>query len=148
MQSFYHSYANKTNFRMKSFALSLAFMMRFKATRKWPITVRTRKASTLELFLESCCVATEKWVTTASYTIFLLVCCCSCCRFWCFDRPFDLSQYNIATSNESFKIQSILTVERDHLLVAKIFPFFVKPYPLISFLNPVKLLSYLFILLK
>ena len=33
----FHSYANKTNFDMKSFALSLAFMMRYKATRKWPI---------------------------------------------------------------------------------------------------------------
>ena len=29
-----HSYANKTNFHMKSFALSLAFIMRFKATWK------------------------------------------------------------------------------------------------------------------
>ena len=32
-----HSYANKTNFHMKSFALSLAFIVRFTATRKWPI---------------------------------------------------------------------------------------------------------------
>ena len=32
-----HSYANKTSFHMKSFALSLAFAVRFKATRKWPI---------------------------------------------------------------------------------------------------------------
>ena len=40
---------------MKSFALSLAFIMRFKITRKWPITVRTRKASILELFLELLC---------------------------------------------------------------------------------------------
>ena len=31
-----NSYANK-NFLMKSFALSLAFIMRFTATRKWPI---------------------------------------------------------------------------------------------------------------
>ena len=29
--------ANRTNFHMKSFAvLSLAFLMRFKATQKWP----------------------------------------------------------------------------------------------------------------
>ena len=27
----------KTNFHIKNFALSLAFIMRFKATRKWPI---------------------------------------------------------------------------------------------------------------
>ena len=33
----FHSHANKTNFHMKSFALSLAFVMRLKATRKWPI---------------------------------------------------------------------------------------------------------------
>ena len=33
-----HSYANKTNFHMKSFALSLAyFIVRFTATQKWPI---------------------------------------------------------------------------------------------------------------
>ena len=32
-----HSYANKTNFHMKSFVLSLAFIVRFTATRKWPI---------------------------------------------------------------------------------------------------------------
>ena len=31
--------ANKTNFHMKGFALSLAFIMRFTATRKWPICV-------------------------------------------------------------------------------------------------------------
>ena len=31
-----HSYAKKTNLHMKSFALSLAFGMRFKDTRKWP----------------------------------------------------------------------------------------------------------------
>ena len=35
----FHSYANKTNFHMKSFALSLAFIMRLTATRKWPIIV-------------------------------------------------------------------------------------------------------------
>ena len=33
----YESEANKTNLRMESFALTLAFIMRFKATRKWPI---------------------------------------------------------------------------------------------------------------
>ena len=32
-----HSNANNTNFYMKSFELSLAFIMRFTATRKWPI---------------------------------------------------------------------------------------------------------------
>ena len=35
MKTSFHSYANKTNFHMKSFVLSLAFVMRFKATRKW-----------------------------------------------------------------------------------------------------------------
>ena len=33
----FHSNANKTNFHMKRFALSLAFIMRFTATHKWPI---------------------------------------------------------------------------------------------------------------
>ena len=37
MKISFHSYANKTEFQMKSFALSLAFIMRFAATRKWPI---------------------------------------------------------------------------------------------------------------
>ena len=36
MKISFHSYANKTNFHMKSFALSLAFIVRFTATRKWP----------------------------------------------------------------------------------------------------------------
>ena len=37
MKISFHSYANKTNFHMKSFALSLAFIVRFIATQKWPI---------------------------------------------------------------------------------------------------------------
>ena len=37
--SFLHSYANKTNFHLKSFALSLAFIMRFKAIQKWPVDI-------------------------------------------------------------------------------------------------------------
>ena len=40
MKISFHSYANKTNFHMKSFALSLAFMVRFTATRKWPIDIK------------------------------------------------------------------------------------------------------------
>ena len=32
-----YSYANKTNFHMKSVSLSLAFIMSFRVTRKWPI---------------------------------------------------------------------------------------------------------------
>ena len=40
----FHSYANETNFHMKSFALSLAFILRFKATRKWPILLRCNKS--------------------------------------------------------------------------------------------------------
>ena len=37
MKISFHSYANKTNFHMNSFALSLAFIVRFTTTRKWPI---------------------------------------------------------------------------------------------------------------
>ena len=37
MKISFHSYENKTNFHMKSFALSLAFIVRFTATSKWPI---------------------------------------------------------------------------------------------------------------
>ena len=37
MKISFHSYANKTNFHIKSFAFSLAFIARFTATRKWPI---------------------------------------------------------------------------------------------------------------
>ena len=33
MKISFHSYANKTNFHLKSFALSLAFIMRFTGTR-------------------------------------------------------------------------------------------------------------------
>ena len=40
MRISFQSYANKTNFHMKSFALSLAFIMRLTATRKWPILAR------------------------------------------------------------------------------------------------------------
>ena len=36
MKISFHSYANKTDFHMKSFDLSLAFIVRFTATRKWP----------------------------------------------------------------------------------------------------------------
>ena len=36
MKTSFHSYANKTNFHMKSFALSLAFIVRLTTTRKWP----------------------------------------------------------------------------------------------------------------
>ena len=37
MKISFHSNANKTNFHDKNFALSLAFIMRLKATRKWSI---------------------------------------------------------------------------------------------------------------
>ena len=37
MKTSFHSYTNKANFRMKSFAPSLAFVMRFTAIRKWSI---------------------------------------------------------------------------------------------------------------
>ena len=38
MKISFHSYANKTNFHMKRFAFSLAFIMRFTATWKCPIS--------------------------------------------------------------------------------------------------------------
>ena len=37
MKISFHSRANKTNFHMKSFALSLVSKVRFTVTRKWPI---------------------------------------------------------------------------------------------------------------
>ena len=37
MKISFHSYANKTNFHMKTFALTLAFIMRFTVPRKCPI---------------------------------------------------------------------------------------------------------------
>ena len=40
MKISFHSHANKTNFHKQSFALSLAFIMRFTATRKWPIEAK------------------------------------------------------------------------------------------------------------
>ena len=39
MKITFHSYINKTNFHNKSFAVSLALIMRFTATRKWPIVL-------------------------------------------------------------------------------------------------------------
>ena len=38
----------KTNFRDKNFALSLAFIVRVKATRKWPIPGKMDKVVVLE----------------------------------------------------------------------------------------------------
>ena len=42
-----HLYANKTNFHMKSFALSLVFIVRLSATRKWPINAASAFVGTL-----------------------------------------------------------------------------------------------------
>ena len=39
MKISFHSHANKTNFHLKSFAFSLAFTVRFTATRKWPFII-------------------------------------------------------------------------------------------------------------
>ena len=39
MKISFHSTASKTYFHMKSFALSLAFIMRFTVTQKWPIGI-------------------------------------------------------------------------------------------------------------
>ena len=36
----FHSYANKTTFHMKSFALSLFFIVRLTAIWKWPIKAK------------------------------------------------------------------------------------------------------------
>ena len=44
----FHSNANKTNFHVKRFAVSLAFIMRFTATRIWPIE-RSQRSPELEL---------------------------------------------------------------------------------------------------
>ena len=49
MKISFHSYANKCNFHMKSFALSLAFIVRFTATRKWPILTFDANAKLLDL---------------------------------------------------------------------------------------------------
>ena len=40
----FHSYANKTNFHMKSFVLCLAFIMRHTTTRKWTILLNNHRA--------------------------------------------------------------------------------------------------------
>ena len=37
METSFHSCANKSNFHKKSFALCFAFIMKFTATRTWPI---------------------------------------------------------------------------------------------------------------
>ena len=41
MKICFHSYANKTNFNIKSVALSLASIMRLTATRNWPVPAGT-----------------------------------------------------------------------------------------------------------
>ena len=43
MKISFHSYANKINFHMKSFALSVAFIVRFTATRKWQLELQNLK---------------------------------------------------------------------------------------------------------
>ena len=65
MKISFHSYANKTNFHMKSFALSLAFIVRFTATRKWPIFVsiaQPRSQSTSILSTQP--ISSMDWVTS------------------------------------------------------------------------------------
>ena len=49
MQISFHSCANKTNFLMKSFALSLASIVRFTATQKWPIMLDISSAGVFYL---------------------------------------------------------------------------------------------------
>ena len=53
MKISFHSYANKTNFLMKRFALSLTFIVRFTATRKWPIIASLSKWKNLLEFILS-----------------------------------------------------------------------------------------------
>ena len=69
----FHSNANKTNCKMKSFALTLAFAMRFKATRKWPISDYFRIISGL---------STEKLCFKANSDS-LGLCTCSCFSSFC-----------------------------------------------------------------
>ena len=52
----FHSYANKTNFHMKSFAFSLAFVMRFIAIQKWPIFFSFYFILKLIFFLTEQCI--------------------------------------------------------------------------------------------
>ena len=62
MKISFHSSVNKTNFHMKSFALSLAFIVRFTATRKWPIERNT----CFLYFQQSTCWAI--WLQSANIT--------------------------------------------------------------------------------
>ena len=43
MKISFHSDAKKTNFHLKNLALSLAFIVRFTPTRKWPILISQRE---------------------------------------------------------------------------------------------------------
>ena len=52
MEISFRSYDDKTNFYMKNFALSLAFIMRFTATRKYPIVTFFFSASAKEYFAQ------------------------------------------------------------------------------------------------
>ena len=47
MKISFHSYANKTNVHIERFALSLAFIMKFTTTWKWPIAIVVVKAAFL-----------------------------------------------------------------------------------------------------
>ena len=57
----FHSYAIKTNFHVKSFALSLAFIMRFTATRKSSITNVVEMSDSLEEHRYSLGHLVESW---------------------------------------------------------------------------------------
>ena len=71
---FIHEYANKTNFHMKIFALSLAFIMRFTATRKWTIEHLLRSAFSALSILTAQKKKKEKKAT-------LYYCACVGCAF-------------------------------------------------------------------
>ena len=65
----FHSHANKTSFHLKSFALSLAFVMKLKATRKWP--TRSFRFPSFNLFMSRALKITLK-ILTVMYFRFLL----------------------------------------------------------------------------
>ena len=54
-----HSYANKSNSHMESFELSLAFIMRFTATQKWPIPARSNSEKRTNPHGNACYAATK-----------------------------------------------------------------------------------------
>ena len=75
----FHSYANKTNFHIKSFALSLAFIIRFKATRKCPVW--TTSCSCSYICFRYIYNSKRNLANFGSYT--MLLCLFACVIFLC-----------------------------------------------------------------